>query len=88
MSTINEASNGKLIGLIDRLGTLDRVDHGTSDNVRINHDQIVGGVIHLHELPCSHLSLGLGHVVSKNGVLPLYGLLSCHLRSGEIQECR
>lgn len=85
VSSINKASNGKLIGFIDRLGTLDRVDHRTGDNVRINHHQIVGGGIHSHELPCSHLGLGLRHVVSKNGVLSFYGLLGCHLCSCEIQ---
>lgn len=43
VSSVNEASNGKLIGLIDRLGTLDRVDHWTGNDVRINHHQVVGG---------------------------------------------
>lgn len=88
MSSINEACDGKLIGLIDGLGTFDRVDHWTDDNVRIDHDQVVGGRILLCELPRGRLGLDLGHVVSKNGILSLDGLLGRHLCLGEIRVTR
>lgn len=81
MRSIDETRNRKMIRLVDRLRTGDRMDHRADDDIRVQGDQIKGRGVSLHEFPRCLLRAFLGYIVSEHGILFLDRLLRGDLRS-------
>jgi hypothetical protein len=58
-----------------------RVNHWSSDNIRIDDSQVKGGLSLFHEIPCSSLSTSFGDIVAEDGIIPCDSLLSCNLHN-------
>lgn len=80
MGSIDEAGDGELVRFVDRLWPLDGVNHGSCNDVWIDHHQVKRGCVLLHEFPSSSFRTRLGNVISKNNVIPFNCLLGCNLQ--------
>lgn len=76
IGAVDEASNGKVVCLIDGFVAGNWMYHWTDDDIWVDDNKVECGRLCLHEFPRHGFSLGFGDIVSQDRIVLLNGLLS------------